>query len=150
MATVNENPVLALNRGDRFVQVLQYNKTAKRWEKKDRIDGGKPVQWFKMLNLADQSAVWVWADVEGSLGEIWTASRVIKLPAIAGIGLIVVLREYAFLIITLGYVFYGLFRHLRRSKRMAGCAGSYSRASMNRRSRRISDMGGNARSRFSW
>jgi len=87
MATVNENPVLALNRGDRFVQVLQYNKTARRWEKKDRIDGGKPVQWFKMLNLADQPAVWVWADVEGSLGEIWTASRVIKFPAIAGIGL---------------------------------------------------------------
>ena len=40
-----------------------------------------------MLNFADQPGVWIWADVEGSLGEIWTPTRVIKLPGIAGIAL---------------------------------------------------------------
>jgi len=88
MAVVNENPMLALNTGDRFIQLLQYSKLNQRWEKKERIDSGeKPVQWFKMLSLADQPAAWVWADVEGSLGQIWTANRVIDLPAIPGIGL---------------------------------------------------------------
>src|SRR5207244_7610929 len=91
MAVVNENPTLAINTGDRFVQLIQFSKAAKQWEKlKDgRIEntGKSPVQWFKMLNLADQPAVWVWADVEGSLGEIWTPTRVIKLPAIPGIAL---------------------------------------------------------------
>jgi hypothetical protein len=88
MAMVNDNPMIALNSGDQFVQLLQYSKTTRRWEKKERIDSGKsPVPWFKMLCLADQPAVWVWADVEGSLGEIWTPNRTIPLPAIAGIGL---------------------------------------------------------------
>jgi hypothetical protein len=89
MAVVNENPMLALNTGDRFIQLLQYSKSNQRWEKKDRIDNESktPVQWFKMLSLADQPAVWVWADVEGGLGEIWTPNRVIKLSPIAGIGL---------------------------------------------------------------
>jgi hypothetical protein len=90
MAVVNEIPTVAINTGDRFIQLLQYSKTGKRWEKlKDGlIESGKsPPQWFKVLNFADQPAVWVWADVEGSLGEIWTPARVIKLPAIAGIGL---------------------------------------------------------------
>ena len=91
MAVVNENPTLAINTGDRFVQLIQFSKAAKQWEKlKDgRIEntGKSPVQWFKMLNLADQPAAWVWADVEGSLGEIWTPTRVSKLPAIPGIAL---------------------------------------------------------------
>ncbi|HEV8377226.1 MAG TPA: hypothetical protein VGP99_00125 [Tepidisphaeraceae bacterium] len=89
MAVVNEIPTLAINTGDRFIQLVQYSKSTRRWEKKDRIDNESktPVQWFKMLSLADQPAVWYWADVEGSLGEIWTPNRVIKLPAIAGIGL---------------------------------------------------------------
>ena len=56
-------------------------------EKKDRIEVNKPVQWFKVLALAEQPAVWIWADVEGSLGQIWTPNRVIELPAIPGIGL---------------------------------------------------------------
>ena len=88
MAMVNDNPMIALNTGDQFVQLLQYSKANRRWEKKERIDGGKsPVPWFKMLSMADQPAVWVWADIEGSLGEIWTPNRTIPLPAIAGIGL---------------------------------------------------------------
>ena len=87
MAMVSENPMVALNFNDRYVQLIQYSKSASRWEKKERIDAGKAVQWFKMLTLADQPAVWIWADVEGSLGEIWTPNRVIKLPEIPGIGL---------------------------------------------------------------
>jgi hypothetical protein len=90
MAIVNETPTVAINKGDGFVQLIQYSKANKQWEKLKEGPGesGKsPVRRFKMLNLADQPAVWVWADVEGSLGEIWTPSRVRKLPPIAGIGL---------------------------------------------------------------
>jgi hypothetical protein len=88
MTVINENPTIAINTGDRFIQLLQFSRTARSWEKLKRIESEKnPPQWFKVLNFADQPAVWVWADVEGSLGEIWTPTRVIKLPAIAGIGL---------------------------------------------------------------
>jgi hypothetical protein len=90
MAIVNEVPMVAINTGDRFVQLLQYSKNLKAWEqvKDGRIESkNNPPRWFKMLNFADQPGVWIWADVEGSLGEIWTPSGVIKLPAIAGIAL---------------------------------------------------------------
>src|SRR5436190_1101575 len=43
MAMVNENPTLAINKGDRFVQLIQFSKTSKQWEKvKDgRIESAK-------------------------------------------------------------------------------------------------------------
>jgi hypothetical protein len=90
MAIVNEIPTVAIKTDDRFLQLLQYSRSAKRWEKmKDgRIESvNNPLKWFKVLNLADQPAVWIWAEVEGSLGQIWTPSRVIKLPDNPGVGL---------------------------------------------------------------
>ena len=88
MTIINENPTLAVNTGDAFIQLLQYSHTAKRWEKlrEGRLEAKpSPPQWFKVLNFADQPAVWVWADTTGGQGEIWTPNRSIKLPEIKGI-----------------------------------------------------------------
>jgi len=86
MAIVNEVPTVAINTGDRFIHLLQYSRTARRWEKmKEKVENTPRPQWFKLLNLADQPAVWIWAEGDGGLGVIWTANRIMKLPEGGGI-----------------------------------------------------------------
>jgi hypothetical protein len=86
MTIINENPIVAINTGDRFIQLLQYSRTSRRWEKMKAIESTpKPPRWFKLLNFADQPAVWVWAEGDAGLGQIWTINRPITLPDVSGI-----------------------------------------------------------------
>jgi len=86
MAVVNEIPTVAINTGDRYIHLLQYSRAAKRWETmKDKVDNKPKPQWFKLLNFADQPAVWIWAEGDSGLGLIWTANRNIKLPEVGGV-----------------------------------------------------------------
>jgi len=52
---------------------------------KDKVDNKPKPQWFKLLNFADQPAVWIWAEGDSGLGLIWTANRNIKLPEVGGV-----------------------------------------------------------------
>jgi hypothetical protein len=90
MMIINESPTLAIYTGDLKIQLVQYSPAARRWERHREgavTTGPKAPQWFKLLNLAEQPAVWVWGDVEGTLGNIWTPTGSIELPINPEIGL---------------------------------------------------------------
>jgi hypothetical protein len=90
MTVINENPTIAVNAGDRLIQLAQYSRATKRWDKvpAGRIETGpRPVAWFKVLNLAEQPALWLWDYEGGDFGQIWTPNGNIKLPANPGVAL---------------------------------------------------------------
>jgi hypothetical protein len=86
MTVINENPTLAINTGNEFIQLLQYSKGARRWEKlpEGKIQLRQKPQAFKALNLAEQPAIWFWADLE-TFGEVWTPGGNMMLPANPGV-----------------------------------------------------------------